>query len=220
MLLTGNTRQYAKDAMQLNAHGEVEVPATYPPRERILMATRALFYRHGIHAVGVEAIAAAAQTNKMTLYRHFGSKDALIAAYVTQLADEGDAKWQGFVSAHPGNPDGQIAAWLDYVEQVLNQSDARGCAIANAAVELPPGHEARQIIEAYKLRKRDRLKTLFRNAGYADPEGLADEVFLMFEGAQISLQCAGKSGPSCRLAHVVRALLAEAPRRAQGTAPV
>ena len=56
-----------------------------PPRERILAAARDLFYRHGIRAVGVEAIAEAAATNKMTLYRHFGSKDELIAAYVTEL---------------------------------------------------------------------------------------------------------------------------------------
>ena len=64
-----------------------------PPRERILAAARDLFYRHGIRAVGVEAIAEAAATNKMTLYRHFGSKDELISAYLTQLAREGDEVW-------------------------------------------------------------------------------------------------------------------------------
>ena len=46
-----------------------------PPRDRILVAARELFYRHGIRAVGVETIAEAAATNKMTLYRHFGSKE-------------------------------------------------------------------------------------------------------------------------------------------------
>ncbi len=45
------------------------------PRDRILAAAADLFYRHGIRAVGVEAIAEAARTNKMTLYRHFPSKD-------------------------------------------------------------------------------------------------------------------------------------------------
>ena len=49
-----------------------------PPRERILAVARELFYRHGIHAVGVDAIAEAAGTNKMTLYRHFASKDVLV----------------------------------------------------------------------------------------------------------------------------------------------
>ena len=64
-----------------------------PPRERILAAARELFYRDGIRAVGVDAIAAAAGTNKMTLYRHFDSKDALVSAYLEQLSAEGEALW-------------------------------------------------------------------------------------------------------------------------------
>src|SRR5205809_1123628 len=59
-----------------------------PPRERILHAARELFYRDGINAVSVEAIAAAAGTNKMTLYRHFSSRDELVSAYLTDLAAE------------------------------------------------------------------------------------------------------------------------------------
>ena len=60
--------------------------AQVPPRERILAAASDLFYRLGVRAVGVEAIAAAAGTNKMTLYRHFPSKDALVAEYLRCLA--------------------------------------------------------------------------------------------------------------------------------------
>jgi len=52
------------------------------PRERILSAASDLFYRHGIRAVGVETIAEEAKTNKMTLYRHFTSKDELVAQYL------------------------------------------------------------------------------------------------------------------------------------------
>ena len=53
-----------------------------PPRERILAVASDLFYRNGIRAVGVESIAEAAGTNKMTLYRHFSSKDELVAEYL------------------------------------------------------------------------------------------------------------------------------------------
>ena len=49
------------------------------------MAASDLFYRLGIRAVGVEAIAEAAGTNKMTLYRHFSSKDELVAEYLRGL---------------------------------------------------------------------------------------------------------------------------------------
>lgn len=200
------------DADQIDASDGTQSAEPLPPRQRILAAARELFYREGLHIVGVETIAAAAATNKMTLYRHFGSKDALISAYVTQLADEGDALWAGFISAHPNDPGAQLAAWLLHVETVLTKNGARGCAIANAAVELPAAHAARAIIEAYKSRKRDRLMGVLRAAGYQNPDVLADEIFLLFEGAQISLQCAGKSGPASRLVKMVRALLNEAAR--------
>ncbi|TMG81192.1 MAG: helix-turn-helix transcriptional regulator, partial [Betaproteobacteria bacterium] len=64
-----------------------------PPRERILRAARELFYRDGVNGVSVEALAAAADTNKMTLYRHFSSKDELVAAYLSELAQEGESLW-------------------------------------------------------------------------------------------------------------------------------
>src|ERR1700694_3874708 len=84
-----------------------------PPRDRILAAARELFYRHGIRAVGVDAIAEAAGTNKMTLYRHFGSKDDLVAAYLRQSASEADGCWAEFEQAHPGDARAQLRAWLE-----------------------------------------------------------------------------------------------------------
>jgi len=186
-----------------------------PPRDRILAAARELFYRHGIRAVGVEAIAEAAATNKMTLYRHFGSKDELIAAYLTQLAKEGDELWERLAREHPGDPHAQLEGWVAYVEELLTKRADRGCAIANAAVELRESeHPARQIIDDYKTRKRNRLVALFREANYAEPELLADEVFLLFEGARISIQCCSTSGPASRVVGMLRSLLNEhAPQR-------
>src|SRR5437660_11134661 len=64
------------------------------PRERILTSALDLFYGHGIHAVGVEAIAEAAATNKITLYRHFGSKDELVAECLRRLATDTDRRWE------------------------------------------------------------------------------------------------------------------------------
>ena len=83
-----------------------------PPRERIIAAARDLFYRHGIRAVGVDAIAEAAGTNKMTLYRHFESKDALVAEYLRGLAVEKHDVWSAIEAAHPGDPRAQLEAWL------------------------------------------------------------------------------------------------------------
>ena len=74
-------------AKSVSTHANMQIP----PRERILAAASDLFYRLGIRAVGVEAIAEAAGTNKMTLYRHFDSKDELVAEYLRCLADRGRA---------------------------------------------------------------------------------------------------------------------------------
>ncbi len=172
---------------------------------------RDLFYRQGLHSVGVELIAETAQTNKMTLYRHFKSKDELVVAYVRELAAEGDAVWARLAETHPGDPEKRLAAWVDYVEEVLTSRFERGCALANAAVELQQGHPARAIIEAYKGRKRDQLVCLFEASRYRNPEMLADEVFLLFEGARISIQCGGR-GPALRAVEMLRDLLASAVR--------
>jgi AcrR family transcriptional regulator len=193
----------------------ISEPSQAPPRERILAVARDLFYRHGIRAVGVEAIAEAAATNKMTLYRHFGSKDELVAAYISELAKEGDQVWVTLAEAYPGDPHAQLEGWVRHVEQIFIDREDRGCAIANAAVELRDmDHPARQIIDDYKTRKRNKLVSLFRDAGYAEPEVLADEVFLLFEGARISIQCcSGPSGPASRVVGMLRSLLADhAPR--------
>jgi AcrR family transcriptional regulator len=198
-------------ASTLNRPADATQP---PPRERILAAARALFYRHGIRAVGVDAIAETAATNKMTLYRHFGSKDELIAAYITELAREGDEVWEHLAREHPGDANAQIEGWLQHVETIVTDCTERGCAIANAAVELREiDHPARQIIDDYKTRKRERLVALFQEAGYTEPDQLADEMFLLFEGARISIQCCS-SGPAQRLMKMLRSVAAEhAPKR-------
>lgn len=185
-----------------------------PPRERILQAARELFYRDGINAVGVDAIAAAAGTNKMTLYRHFSSKDELAAAYLSQIAGDADALWQTARDAHPGDADAQLRYLLRRVSQFADECSGRGCALANAAVELSePRHPARRVIEAHKRRQRERLVGLCREAGYAKPEQLADELFLLIEGARVSLQSVGAGGPGTRLYALTEALLDSAPRK-------
>src|SRR5215468_5973230 len=74
-----------------------------PPRARILAAAGELFYREGIRAVGIEAIAEAASTNKMTLYRHFASKDELVAEYLRERARLADTAWDRLAAAYPGD---------------------------------------------------------------------------------------------------------------------
>jgi AcrR family transcriptional regulator len=168
------------------------------PRERILRAARDLFHRHGIRGVGVETIAEAAGTNKMTLYRHFDSKDDLILAYLRGVAVEADEIWRGIERDHPGDMQAQLQAWLVCADECVT-SDARGCDLANAAVELTEdGHPGRRIIEDLKTDHRNRLAALCRRAGIAQPEVLADTLTLLLEGARVSRQSAGSQGPSSK----------------------
>jgi AcrR family transcriptional regulator len=158
--------------------------------------------------VGVEAIAEAAGTNKMTLYRHFPSKDELIAECLREHAHEVDTYWDALAADFAGNPEGEIRAWLDAVATCVTDVGERGCVMANASVELPEkDHPARAVIESFKRGTRDRLVTLFRAAGLLDPEVLADEVFLLIEGARINMQSLGSEGPAKRLVRMIEAML-------------
>jgi AcrR family transcriptional regulator len=186
-----------------------------PPRARILAAAGELFYRHGIRAVGVEAIAEAAGTNKMTLYRHFASKDALVAEYLRQFASAADGCWDRFLQEHPGDPLAQLLAWLEEMARHLVAPEERGCALANAAIELPEkDHPARRVIEEYKRAQRTRLVRLCEQAALSDPEMLADELYLILEGARVTAQSVGAEGLAARLLHMGKAMIAaHTPRR-------
>src|SRR5215831_3346407 len=180
-----------------------------PPRQRILAAAGELFYRHGIRAVGVESIAEAAGTNKMTLYRHFESKDELVAEYLRQEAAKGEASWAALEAQHPGDPLAQVRAWLAAMAAHVADCNSRGCALANAAVELPEkDHPARAVIEECKRRHRDALVGLCAKAGLTEPEMLADEFLLLIEGARVTAQSMGADGLDARLMRMSEALIA------------
>jgi hypothetical protein len=85
----------------------------------------------------------------------------------------------------------------------------RGCALANAAVELPDkAHPARRVIEDCKIAQRNRLIDLCRGAGLSDPEMLADELHLLLEGARVTAQSVGADGLGARLTRMGEAMIA------------
>ena len=175
-----------------------ELAVIAPPRARILAAARDLFHRHGLRGVGVEAIAEAAGTNKMTLYRHFESKDELIVAYLRGVVAEADDIWRDIERENPDDAPAQLRGWLKRAEDCITV-DGRGCDLANAAVELTEaGHPARRLIEEMKTDQRDRLAGLCRRAGITKSEVLADTLTLLLEGARVSRQSAGCNGPSSK----------------------
>jgi AcrR family transcriptional regulator len=159
-------------------------PAPRGPRQRILDAAGELFYRHGIGAVGVELISKAAGVSKRTLYQQFGSKDQLIAASLDQAgqavlgiylppADDGDAA-----------PREQILAAFDALCGWSAAPEFRGCPFINTAAELAdPQHPARVIARDYKLRLREFFARQAERGGARDPQQLADQLLIVFDGA-------------------------------------
>jgi AcrR family transcriptional regulator len=184
------------------------VAAPPKPRERIISTARDLFRKHGIRGIGVDAIAEVAGTNKMTLYRHFGSKDDLVVACLREVARDVDAIWDGFEAASPGDPLAQLHAWVRCgAECVIG--DGRGCDMVNAAVELAESdHPARCVIEEFKTAQRNRLEKLCRDAGIAKADLLADTLSLLIEGARVSRQSAGVEGPCARFVKIGEAVIA------------
>ncbi|HEY6254425.1 MAG TPA: TetR/AcrR family transcriptional regulator [Xanthobacteraceae bacterium] len=180
-----------------------------PPRARILAAAGDLFYRHGVRAVGVDAIAEAARTNKMTLYRHFDSKDELVAQYLRESARGADACWGRLEKSYPGDALAQLRAWLQEVAGHIADGGGRGCALVNAAIELPDkSHPARRVIEEHKIAQRARLIGLCVQAGLTEPEFLADELNLLLEGARVTAQSVGSDGLGARLLRMGEAVIA------------
>jgi len=194
--------------MTANSSQAFEKIDKLPPRERILAAAGDLFYRNGIRAVGVDSIAEAAGTNKMTLYRHFASKDELVAEYLRQSAKGEEAAWERLKAQHP-DALAQLRAWLKDMSDHIVSRDERGCPLANAAVELPAkDHPARRVIEECKTAVRTRMVTLCRAAKLKEPELLADELGLMLEGARVTAQSVGTDGLAARLKRMSDALIA------------
>ncbi|MCG7445505.1 TetR/AcrR family transcriptional regulator [Corynebacterium sp. ACRPO] len=154
--------------------------ARTPAAQKIIDAAEKLFYECSIHAVGVEAIAAAAGVTKRTLYDRFDSKDAVIEAYLLQRHQRWLSRFDQrlAVSAPP-----RTGALFDsYFEDVADSS--RGCAFLNAAAELPRNHPAMKVVHEHKRCVRKRLETLVsEDAPQLDAQSTADHLFLILEGA-------------------------------------
>ena len=105
-----------------NARADGGDVAPERPRERIVACAQDLFHRHGIRGVGVELIAEAAGTNKMTLYRHFGSKDDLILEYLSRKGRKADEIWADIEAASPGDPVGQLYGYVGRVAKFIAEA--------------------------------------------------------------------------------------------------
>src|SRR5882672_1652746 len=177
-------------------------------RKRIFDTASKLFYRRGIRAVGVETIAAQADTTKMSLYRNFPSKDLLVAEWLRDHDATFWRTWEAMASGHPEDPRKQLQAAFALLAKHVADPKARGCPMANAAVELAEkDHPARKVIEAHKAKLRNRLEAICGEVKARDPGLLADQLFLLMEGAQVTSQTLGVRGPARNVARAAEMLI-------------
>lgn len=189
-----------------------------PPRQRILDAADELFRRVGIRGVGVEAIAEAAGTNKMTLYRHFESKDELIAEWVRGMVERKELEWDEIAAAHPGDPEAQLVDWSRRVAKKFAEIEERGSALGNALAELPEAdHPARRVIDAHRVREHARVLKLCREAQFPEADLAADQFYMLLEGAKACVQCIGLRRVGEHLVMSVDALIAARKRQSVTT---
>ena len=148
-----------------------------------------LFYERGIHAVGVDTLAAEARVTKKTIYDRFRSKDNLISAYLERR----DQRYRQFLlDWQVDHPDiVPLLGVFDALGAWMAEHGPRGCAFVNAYAELAdPDHPAHRIAREHKAWLREHLTELAARAGHDRPDDLAGQLLALHEGATV-LQSAG-----------------------------
>jgi AcrR family transcriptional regulator len=164
---------------------------------RIFETACDLFYRRGIRAVGVDEIVGQAGVTKPSLYRSFESKDDLVAKCLESFAAEGLAGQEARIAAAGPEPLAQLRALIGFYADEMAQPGFRGCPMSNTAVEFPEeGHPGRLVAEACKTALRERVVGLTRQVAADDPDGLADGLILLIEGAYAAHHVFGSQGPA------------------------
>jgi AcrR family transcriptional regulator len=182
-------------------------------RDTILDTAAALFYREGVRAVGVDLIVQRAGVAKTSLYRHFRTKDDLVAAFLEREDEEFWRQWDGVAQRHPGDPAAELEAHLKAIGARIARPNYRGCPQLNVAVEFPAAdHPARVVAARHKTELRRRLKAIASRMGARRPDELADQLWLVIDGAFMSASMLAKEGPTRVLLATARALVAAALR--------
>lgn len=154
-------------------------------KDRIVAAANRLFYREGIRAVSVDAVAAAAGLTKRSLYYHFKSKDELVADYLTFRGPPNLKRYAEWFHRSEGDLADRIATIFEYLALEAGRPQWKGCGFLRTAAELvdQPGHPAVKIGANHKKQVEAWLATILSTAGCPDAEDLARQISLLIDGA-------------------------------------
>lgn len=179
-----------------------------PLPEHIARVAAALFYERGINLVGVDLVADRAAVSKRTVYRHFATKDELIAASLRH------GPFIGFPKG--GSPREQLLGAFDNLVAFVGDPTYRGCPYINAAAEITsPKHPARVIIQEATERRRRWFKRRLIEMGIEQADLLAEELDVLFDGALANATKRQTSTPAIAARAAAEVLTEQAPARAE-----
>ena len=154
-------------------------------RERLLATASDIFYREGIHGIGVDRVLAEAGVTRATMYRHFAGKEALVVAYL----DSEDAAIRGYFdeAAQLGlAPSDLLDAVVVGIAEDVERRHTRGCPFINAAAEYPDADSpVRAVVTRHRTWFRESLRAAADAAGVADPERVASSLVLLRDAAMV-----------------------------------
>jgi AcrR family transcriptional regulator len=193
---------------------DIEPPLTQlpeaPAKLRILLTADELFYDEGIRSVGIDRLIATANVTKATFYKHYGSKDRVITAYVgyrhRQAAEE-------FARITPADlsPAGALTAVRDSILDAIAAPGFRGCPFINAAAEFSDAqHLVRFAVREHREWYATVLERLTRALGHPMPGDAADELVLARDGAMSGGYAGDPIAASAALTRVFDRMIAEA----------
>ena len=165
-------------------------PTTSPstsPRDRLLETAADLFYREGIHGVGVDKVLAEAGVTRATMYRHFAGKEGLVVAYLER--EDANLRALFAQAAQSGAaPEQLVGLVIEGIAEDAGRFHTRGCPFINAAAEFPdPDSEVRQVVRRHREWFRSTLADVMRAAGHPDPDGAAAALVLLRDATLVGV---------------------------------
>jgi len=164
-------------------------PIKISARDKILAAATDLFYRNGIHATGIDTVIEAADVARMTLYKHFPSKDALIEAVLREASENTIRSMRNSTGDKPLSPRNYILAIFDWQAGRLYRDDFRGCQFFNAVVECADSNPSNKSVAVkFKSLMRDEIAGAVSKLGVQGEDMLTEQICLLMDGASTRAQ--------------------------------
>jgi AcrR family transcriptional regulator len=155
-----------------------------PKRDHLVDTALTLFTEGGYHAVGIDTVLARAGVAKMTLYKHFASKEDLIVAALARKAAQSTQGLEEVLAAAGDEPKAKILAIFDWLEAWFRSKDFRGCIYIKAAGEYPKKNDKpNQAALAFKQARVALLRELCKNLRVRNVEALTWQIAMQMEGA-------------------------------------